>query len=226
MGLKSAVRYALATGAGKDATLALHRARASGLVISLALCVYDRDSGRVRFHGTRKRLVEAQARALGMEPLALPCPPGGFEEVFQRALAELKVRKIAGVVFGNIHLTEVRAWYEERTSAAKLRHVEPLWGAPPGELVREVLSLGYRPTVVSVDLAKADADWVGRELTLPLVQEMEGRGLDPCGEHGEYHTFVFDGPLFHAPVLADLGDVVEQEGHRLIDLRPRAADSD
>ena len=87
--------------------------------------------------------------------------------MFTGALAELKSRKIGGIVFGNIHLADVRAWYEERTKAAKLRHVEPLWGGPPGELVREVLSLGYRATVVSVDLAKADADWVGRELRFP-----------------------------------------------------------
>jgi uncharacterized protein (TIGR00290 family) len=137
-------------------------------------------------------------------------------------LKELNARKIGGVVFGNIHLADVRAWYEERSKAAKLKHVEPLWGNPPGELVREVLSLGYRATIVSVDLARSDPAWVGQELTLPLVKEMENRGLDPCGEHGEYHTFVFDGPLFHAPVLVGTGEVVEQEGHRLIDLAPRA----
>jgi uncharacterized protein (TIGR00290 family) len=224
MGLHNPLRYALATGAGKDATLALHRARASGLTVSLALCIYDRDSARVRFHGTRRELVEAQAAALGLDLLALPCAPAEFEGVFTGALQELKARKIGGIVFGNIHLADVRAWYEQRSKAARLKHVEPLWGSPPGELVREVVSLGYRATVVSVDLARSDADWVGRELTLPLVKEMEGRGVDPCGEQGEYHTFVFDGPLFHRPVLVEPGEVVEREGHRLVDLVPRAAE--
>jgi uncharacterized protein (TIGR00290 family) len=226
MALHSPVRYALATGAGKDATLALHRARASGLNVTHALCIYDNDSARVRFHGTRRELVEAQAAALDLELLALPCAAGDFERVFVGALSDLKARKVGGIVFGNIHLADVRAWYEERTKAAKLKHVEPLWGAPPGELVREVVSLGYRATVVSVDLARGDAKWVGQELTLPLVKEMEGKGVDPCGEQGEYHTFVFDGPLFRTPVLVATGEVVEQEGHRLIDLVPRASGND
>jgi uncharacterized protein (TIGR00290 family) len=214
------VRYALATAAGKDATLALHRARASGLTVPLAFCIYDQDTERVRFHGTRRALVEAQAAALGLELIALPCATGEFEAVFHRMLAELKARKIGGVVFGNIHLEDVRAWYEDRTRTAKLKHVEPLWKASPGELVREILALGYRPIVVSVDLARGDGAWVGRELSLPLVKEMENKGIDPCGEHGEYHTFVFDGPLFHAPVAVETGEVVETEGHRLIDLLP------
>jgi diphthamide synthase (EF-2-diphthine--ammonia ligase) len=89
MGLHTPVRYALATGAGKDATLALHRARASGLNVTHALCIYDHDSGRVRFHGTRRELVEAQAAALGLELLALPCAAGDFERVFTGALSDL-----------------------------------------------------------------------------------------------------------------------------------------
>ena len=215
------VRYALATAAGKDATLALHRARADGLEVPFAFCIYDPSSERIRFHGTRKSLVEEQAKALGLELLALPAGPAEFEPVFMEALTRLKAMGAGGVVFGNIHLQDVRAWYEERTKRAGLKHVEPLWGQRPGELVREVLALGYRPTIVSVDLAQGEAAWAGQELSLSLVARMEARGADPCGERGEYHTFVFDGPLFHSPILVQTGQAVEQDGHRLVDLVPR-----
>ena len=215
------VRYALATAAGKDATLALHRARLDGLDVPFALSIYDPASQRIRFHGTRKELVEAQTAALGLELLALPAGPDEFEPVFLDGLSKLKAMGAGGIVFGNIHLADVRAWYEERSKAAGLLHLEPLWGQRPGELVREVIALGYRPTIVSVDLAQGDAAWAGRELSLALVLEMEKRGADPCGERGEYHTFVADGPLFHSPVRVQTGETKEQNGHRLVDLVPR-----
>jgi uncharacterized protein (TIGR00290 family) len=219
--LRAPARYALATAAGKDATLALHRARADGLDVPFAFCIYDPATERIRFHGTRLALVEAQARALDLQLLALPAEADRFEPVFLDALARLKATGARGVVFGNIHLADVRAWYEERTTTAGLKHVEPLWGERPGELVREGLALGYRPLLVSVDLEQADASWAGRELTLSLVAEMEARGVDPCGERGEYHTFVFDGPLFHEPVRVETAEFVEENGHRLVDLIPR-----
>jgi uncharacterized protein (TIGR00290 family) len=215
------VRFALATAAGKDATLALHRARADGLDVPFAFCIYDPATDRIRFHGTRRSLVEAQAAALGLELLALPAGPDDFEPVFLDGLTRLKSMGAGGMVFGNIHLADVRAWFEERTRREGLKHVEPLWGQRPGELVREVLALGYCPTIVSVDLVQGDAAWAGRELTLALVVEMEKLGADPCGERGEYHTFVADGPLFHSPVFVRTGETVEQNGHRLVDLLPR-----
>jgi uncharacterized protein (TIGR00290 family) len=218
---KRSVRYALATAAGKDATLALHRARADGLEVPFALSIFDPTSDRIRFHGTRRTLVEAQADALGLELLALPAGPEDFEPVFVQALGRLREMGAGGLIFGNIHLEDVRAWYEERTRRAGLKHLEPLWGQRPGELVREVLALGYRATIVSVDLAQADAAWAGRELTFALVTEMEAVGADPCGERGEYHTFVSDGPLFRTPVWVRTGETLEQNGHRLVDLLPR-----
>lgn len=215
------MRYALSTGAGKDATLALHRARADGLDVTHAFSVYEGNSGRIRFHGTRMELVEAHAAALELELVSDHTHPREFEEVFTGTLERLRDLGIGGVVFGNVHLEEVRAWYEERTRAAGLKHVEPLWGLDPGELVQDVISLGYRATVVSVDLEKAPAEWLGQEVSLGLLRELGERGLDPCGEHGEYHTFVWDGPEFRRPVWTRRGEEVEMEGHRLLDLSLR-----
>ena len=210
--------YALATGAGKDATLAYHRARADGLDVGTAFSVYEGSTGRIRFHGTPVELVEAHVRALELELVVDHTHPREFEPVFLDVLERLKGEGVEGVVFGNVHLEGVRAWYEERTRAAGLEQVEPLWGEDPSELVREFLAAGYRATVVSVDLEQGDAAWLGRELTLSLVDEIEAHGADPCGERGEYHTFVWDGPDFHRPLPVRTGEEVEMEGHRLVDL--------
>lgn len=211
---------ALCTGSGKDATLALHRARDAGLDVRVGLNLHDADTGRVAFHGTRATLVEAHCLALGLDPVLVPVAAGDFERTFVESLRGLAARGVRGVVFGNVHLADVRAWYEERVRAAGLEHVEPLWGDSPADLVREVAALGYRALVVSVDLEQGRAAWLGRELDEALVAEMEAHGADPCGERGEYHTFVLDGPGFAAPVPVARGDEVEREGHRLLDLVP------
>lgn len=210
--------YALATGAGKDATLALHRARARGLRVTHAFNIYEGNSGRVRFHGTRRELVEAHLRALDLEAVLAHTHPREFEAVFREVLDGLVGDGIRGVIFGNVHLEDVRAWYEERTTGAGLEHVEPLWDADPAELVREVVDLGYRAVVVSVDLERGRPEWLGRELDPPLIREMEEKDLDPCGERGEFHTFVRDGPEFRHPIPVVPGPEVEMEGHRLLDL--------
>ena len=135
-------------------------------------------------------------------------------------LADLCARGVGGMVLGNIHLADVRAWYEERITGVGLAHVEPLWGERPPELARELLGLGYRPTIVSVDLEQGDPAWVGRELDLELLEAIEHFGADACGERGEYHTFVSDGPAFLQPVTFRTGETVTMKGHCLIDLLP------
>ena len=103
--------------------------------------------------------------------------------------------------------------------------MEPLWGADPAELVRDVVALGYRALVVSVDLERGRPEWLGRELDPALIGEMEETDVDPCGEHGEFHTFVWDGPEFRRPVSVVRGREVEMEGHRFLDLTPDRTDA-
>ncbi len=217
-GAAESALWALATSAGKDSTLALHRARAQGLDVRYAFNVYEGSTDRVRFHGTRRELVEAHGRALGVEVLLDHTHPDDFEPVFLGVLEALRERGVDGVIFGNVHLTGIREWYEERTTEAGLLHREPLWGGQPGAVVREFVELGFRATVVSVDLELGDPAWLGEEIDLDLIHSIEAHGADPCGEHGEYHTFVRDGPLFERPVSVRRGEEVEIEGHRLLDL--------
>lgn len=221
--------HAVSWSGGKDSMLALDRAVRERLHVRFLFNIYEGNTNRVRFHGVRRELIAAQAEALGgaeglgprLELVQEATHPSDYETAFARALDRLAARGVAGIVFGNIHLADIRAWYEERTGRRGLAHVEPLWGAEPRVLLAELLDRGYRARVVSVSLELADPRWLGRVLDPVLAAELDAAGGDTAGERGEYHTFVFDGPLFRHPVAVDAGPTFETEGHRILDLLRR-----
>lgn len=216
--------YALSWSGGKDSTLALDRARRAGLHVPLLFNIHEGSTGRVRFHGVRAELIRAQADALAIELLEDHTHPDDYETVFLRVLERVRDRGLAGVIFGNIHLADIRAWYEARVTGRGLEHVEPLWGGDPATLTGEFLDRGFRTRIVSIDLARGREAWVGAELSPSLLAEIAAaEDVDPAGERGEYHTFVFDGPLFRRPVGHTVGEIVEMEGHRFVDLVPADA---
>jgi len=218
--------YAVCFSGGKDSMLALDRARRAGLRIARLVTLYDEASERVRFHAVPIGVMRAQAEALALPLSVYATTPATFEAVFLAALAALRTDGISGVIFGNIHLADVRAWYEERVRAAGLEHVEPLWGEAPGQLAREVLARGYTAVLTCIEEAKAEPAWLGQPLSEELITAFERRGIDPCGEYGEYHTLVTNGPLFRRPLPVYFGDVhMEGEGQgrfRQLDVQLRA----
>ena len=185
---------------GKDSALALMRVRASGLDVSRLLNFYDPATDRVRFHATRSDLIRVQADAIGVELRALGTPWERYEATFTELLADLKHEGFAGVVFGDIHLAVVRAWYEERVQAAGLAHIEPIWGESPAALLAEFVASGSRAVITCCELPKLDETWLGRIIDERFVRDIASTGIDPAGENGEYHSFTFAGPLFREPV--------------------------
>jgi uncharacterized protein (TIGR00290 family) len=215
------MRYALGFSGGKDSTLALDRATQRGLDIACLFNIYEGVSGRVRFHGTRAPLIAAQAQSLGIPLRQDFTHPDDYEAVFLRALDGLKADGIGGIAFGNIHLADIRAWYEERVRARGFEYVEPLWGDAPQDLVREFIDRGYDARLVSIDLARMPRDWLGRRLDAAFLADLAAHPeIDPCGERGEYHTFVEGGPLFRRPIAVETGPAVEMEGHALLEMTP------
>lgn len=215
--------HALSWSGGKDATLALDRAVRQGLDVRYLFNIYEGISGRVRFHGVRRELIAAQAAALGRELVQAHTHPDDYAAALGRVLDTLKSRGVGGIIFGNIHLEDIRAWYDAPLRARGLAHVEPLWGDRPDALVDELLERGYRARIVGVNLELGRAEWLGRDLDRRLADELrETPGVDVAGERGEYHTFVYDGPLFREPVRFVTGATLEREGHRLVDLVPAA----
>jgi len=222
-GAHDATRHAVSFSGGKDSMLALDRAIRAGYRVSALLTLYDGASDRVRFHGVPMGVMRAQADALGLPARHHPTAPETFERVFLAALGELRAEGIGGLIFGDIHLADVRAWYEGRVRAAGLEHVEPLWGEDPAALAAEVVARGYRAIITCLEDATTDPAWLGRPLTGALVAEFARRGIDPCGERGEYHTLVTDGPLFRAPLAIQLGGAHGEGGFHQLDVRLAAA---
>jgi uncharacterized protein (TIGR00290 family) len=214
--------HAVMWSGGKDSCLALARARRQGLAVDTLVNFYDAATGRVRFHATRRELIAAQAFALGLRLIQEPTRPDTFETVFRRTLTQLAASGCTGVVFGDIHLADVRAWFEDRVTAAGLAHVEPLWNHPPTELLTEFIDGGFQAVLTCVELAKLPAAWLGRPVDEALATDLARLpGVDPCGERGEYHSFVYGGPLFSRPVSWRPGPIHEQDGFAQLELLPR-----
>ena len=192
--------YALMWSGGKDSALALMRARASGRDVVRLVNFYDGATDRVRFHATRRELIQAQADAAGVELRQYGTPWDRYEAAFVGMLDELRRDGIRGVVFGDIHLADVRGWYEQRVRAAGLEHVEPIWGEPSGSLLAEFVASGSRAVVTCVELPKLAETWLGRTIDVAFAREIAALPVDPAGENGEYHSFAYDGPLFRRPV--------------------------
>ncbi len=219
-------KAALFWSGGKDSALALHHARIGhpDIDVSRLVTCVSKTYDRVSMHGVRRELIEAQADALGLplEFVVIPthdsdaCPveytgPGTDfppNDVYSRtilsALARLKGEGIEAVVFGDIFLDDLRAYRDRLLAHAGLEGCYPLWGRDSGGLYDEFCRLGFRAVTVCVDLQRLNESHCGRILT-PEFRASLPEGADPCGERGEYHTFVSDGPSFRRPVAYTLG---------------------
>ena len=218
---QAAPTCAMAWSGGKDSMLALDRLKRMGSQIPLLVTLYDEESQRVRFHGTPLAVMVAQAAALGIPLRAYATTPTTFAAVFLTALDDLRAAGIPALAFGDIHLADVRAWYEERVRAAGLDHIEPLWGEPPTVLVHEVIERGYRAIITCIETARAPSAWLGCEITPALLADFAAHGIDICGERGEYHSLVIDGPAFHEPLAIQLGAIRTTNGFQQIDVQQR-----
>jgi len=217
-------RHALMWSGGKDSALALARASTAGIDVARLLNFYDSETGRVRFHATRVAMLEAQATQLGIELRAVPTTWSAMGDLLALELKGLRADGFEGVVFGDIHLADVRAWYEERVTAAGLKHVEPIWGEPPADLLSEFVDSGGRAVVTCVDLTRLQPDWLGRIIDKQFVDEIRSTGIDPCGENGEYHSFAFEGPTFRGPVKWHVGEVRTETRFSQLDVLPGRAE--
>ena len=213
-------KYALMWSGGKDSALALQRATAAGMPITRLVNIHDAATRRVRFHATRVEMIQAQADAAGIELRAIGSSWPDLEAQLLAELAALRSEDFAGVVFGDIHLADVRAWFEDRVKAAGLEHIEPIWGEEPIRLVSEFVEAGGRAVITCVDLTRLDSSWLGRIIDKRFVDEIASTQADPCGENGEYHSFAFQGPVFARRVSWKPGEKRSEAGFSQLDVLP------
>jgi diphthamide synthase (EF-2-diphthine--ammonia ligase) len=175
-------------------------------------------------HAVRRALLASQAAALGLPVvevlLPTPCSNEAYAEVMGRAVAEQVAQGISHIAFGDLFLEDVRRYREEKLAGTGLTPVFPLWQQPTAQLAREMLAAGVRAVITCVDPRQVDPGLCGRDWDAALIAALPPEA-DPCGERGEFHTFVWDGPMFlHGPVKFERGEVVLRDGFVFADLFP------
>lgn len=210
--------YALFWSGGKDSLLALDRATQEGVPITHLINIYDGQTDRVKFHGVKRSAIALQAAALGKTLIQRRADSDHFEEAFLSLLGTLKSLDIRGVCFGNIHLSDIRAWYEQRSRSFGFDHIEPLWGGAPRALLNEFVQRGHLSRIVSVHSGFGRPAWLGETFSAPFVRDLlADKTIDACGERGEYHSFAFGGPLFTTQLKMAVRDVFESDSHLILD---------
>ena len=214
---------------GKDSAWTLHVLnRTHPGAVKALLTTVNESADRVAMHGVRRELLEAQAQAAGLAlwqvPIPHPCSNDIYEARMRDACARAVAEGFTHVAFGDLFLEDVRRYREERLAETGLTPLFPLWGMPTHALAHEMVAAGVRTKLSVVDTRKLDASFAGREIDARLLADFPA-GIDPCGENGEFHTFVYGGPMFKSPLSIGLGETVARDPFVFIDLCPIPAAS-
>jgi uncharacterized protein (TIGR00290 family) len=211
--------YALSWSGGKDSALALRALTAEGGAPPAALVTTVTEGAeRISMHGVRRELLAAQARALAIPLREVRIPPGATNAVFEERFAAA-LDGVGEVAFGDLFLADIRAYRESQLGSLGVRASFPLWGRDTAQLAHEFLADGFQATLVCVDPRAMAPAFAGRDYDTALLGQLPAE-VDPCGENGEFHTFVHAGPLFDAPIACRRGEVVTRDGFVFADLIP------
>ena len=217
-------RILLSWSSGKDSAWSLHVLRQGGeYEVAGLLTAFNEAAGRVAMHAVRRELVEQQAAAAGLPlwavPLPWPCSNEQYESLMAQTCARAVSEGIEGVAFGDLFLEDVRAYREKQIAGTGLQPIFPVWGRPTRALAEEMIAGGLRAKLASVDITKLDRSFAGREFDQSLLSALPG-GVDPCGERGEFHSFVYAGPMLNAALPVSVGVTVTRDQFTLADLLP------
>jgi uncharacterized protein (TIGR00290 family) len=209
---------------GKDSAMALHALRPAGdCRVAALLTTITEEYDRISMHGVRRVLLERQAESLGLtlHPVLIPpqCINAIYEARMKEALTQHFEQGVRRVAFGDIFLEDLRVYRENNLAQVGMTAIFPIWKRDTRELAREFVQLGFRAIAVCVDPRVLDASFAGRELDPSFFADLPS-AVDPCGENGEFHTFVFDGPVFKTPIACRTGEKVMRDGFCFCDLLP------
>lgn len=214
----------LSWSSGKDSVWALHLLRQQPDIEVVALLTsFNSAPGRVAMHAVRRTLVDAQATRTGIPQwsvdLPWPCSNAEYEErmrgVCRRAIAE----GITAVAFGDLFLQDIREYRERQLLGTGLEPLFPVWEIPTAQLASDMIAAGVKAKITCVDPAQVDRSFAGRDFDQTLLDSLPS-SVDPCGENGEFHTFVYDAPVFSRPIEVRMGEIVERDGFVFADVLP------
>lgn len=197
---------------GKDSTLALYKVLESKKFdIRYLLTTLNQEADRISMHGVRSELLKAQAESIGISTKTVHLPTSSdmsaYEAVMNQTITELKAEGISDCLFGDIFLEDLRMYREQKLKEVGISAHFPIWKHDTRELIHEFIDLGFKTIVVCVDSSKLGEEFVGRVIDEQFIADLPST-VDPCGENGEFHTFVFDGPIFQKPILFQKGEIV------------------
>jgi len=214
--MRSQPKALIAWSSGKDSAWALHEAQREGEVeVVGALTTVTDTFARVSVHGLREDLLHAQLETCGLPATIIripyPCPNEIYEREMATAMARALAQGITHMVFGDLFLEDVRRYREDRLRPIGMTPLFPLWHRPTDALAREMIAAGVDAHLVAVDLKRLPAGFAGRRFNLSLLADLPA-GIDPCGENGEFHSFVAAGPMMRCAVPIKAGETVERDG--------------
>jgi len=215
-------RILLSWSSGKDSAWTLHllRQQAEYEAVGL-LTTFNREMNRVAMHGVRRELVEAQAEAVGVPlwgvDLPSPCSNADYESIMKETCKTAVQKGVAYIAFGDLFLPEIRQYRERQLQGSGLTPIFPVWGLPTHELARSMIESGVRAKLSCVDSNCLSPQFVGREFDQQLLSDLPSQ-IDPCGENGEFHSFVYAGPMFRHDLSIEVGKIVNRDRFIFADL--------
>jgi uncharacterized protein (TIGR00290 family) len=224
----STKRILVSWSSGKDCAWALHLLRQQpNIEIVGLLTTINAEFDRVAMHGTRTAILEAQAHAAGLPLWKIPLPWPCSNEEYERRMAEACLRAIRedihAIAFGDLFLRDVRAYREKQLQSTGIEPLFPLWDVPTPDLARDMIAAGLRAKLVCVDSRQLDPSYAGRDFDTTLLHDLPP-SVDPCGENGEFHSCVYDGPMFSRPIPLDAGEIVNRDGFIYADFKSTGVD--
>ena len=199
----------LAWSSGKDSAWALHVLRVQGVSVSALLTTINESADRVAMHGVRRELLELQAETAGLPlwkvPLPWPCSNNDYESRMSETCRRAVEEGFTNIAFGDLFLRDVREYRERQLAGSGLTPLFPLWEIPTAQLAREMIAGGLRARIACIDTRVLDDSFAGREFDARLLADLPSN-VDPCGENGEFHTLVYAGPMFRAPIEIETGE--------------------
>ena len=215
-------RILLSWSSGKDSAWALHVLRQNPECrVEALVTTFNADAGRVAMHAVRRALVEEQARVMGLPlwqvELPWPCSNVQYEEIMRGVCRRAVAEGVTEIAFGDLYLEDIRAYRERQLEGSGLTPHFPLWKIPTRQLAADMINAGIRAKITCVDGAKLDRSFAGREFDREFVESLPP-AADPCGENGEFHTFVYEAPVFTHPIAVKTGEIVERDGFIFADL--------
>lgn len=213
-------KFIMSYSCGKDSTLALYRMIKEGNIPLALLVTVNKQEKISWFHGVPKDLMNEASKSLNIPIILVETESNNYENKFNEALLKAKKElNIDSCVFGDIDLEEHRKWCTDRCSEAEIEAIFPLWKEERESLVHEFIELGFKAVIKKVNLKCMGEEFLGEILTKEIIREIKKTGSDPCGENGEYHTFVYDGPIFTYPIKFEKINISKNDTSGFLDIR-------